>query len=85
MSLPPVQTLHAHGVRLYVDPQSRRMRYRAPAGGLTLELAGLIAEVAMEYEERAAIREHGAGVDRAEAERLAAADLLGHGAMEVPT
>lgn len=77
MNLSPVQILRAHGVHMYVDPQTMRMRYRAPAGGLTLELAGLIAEFAMEYEERAAIREHDGRIDRAEAERLAAADMLG--------
>lgn len=77
MNTSPAQTLRAHGVSLYVDPQSGRMRYRAPAGAMTSTLRDLVVEAALQFEERAAIREFDAGVYRATAERLAAADLLG--------
>ena len=76
MNTSPAQTLRAHGVELYVAP-SGRLRYRAPAGALTSTLRDLVVEAALQFEERAAIREFDGGMDRATAERLAAADLLG--------
>jgi hypothetical protein len=64
--------LKEFGVELYLDPATGRLRYRAPAGGLTPPLREKIVAVALEFEERAAIRES--------AERLAAAEVLGDGA-----
>lgn len=75
MTLSPVQLLHAHGAHLYIDSCSRRLRYRAPPGSLTPELRGLIAEAAMEYEERCAIREYDGRMDRTQAERLTGAEF----------
>lgn len=77
MSLSTIQLLHAHGIQLSLDSQSGRLRYRAPAGGLSGELRDLVAETALEYEERAAILEYDAGMTRKDAERLAAADATG--------
>ena len=77
MNTSPAQTLRAHGIHLYVEQSTGRMRYRAPAGALTPLLRDQIASVAGAYEERAAIREFDGGMDRATADRLAAADLLG--------
>lgn len=77
MTLNPLQLLHAHGISLHVDALSGRMRYRAPAGALTAELRDLVIELALEYEERAAIMEFDGGMDRATAERLAAAETVG--------
>lgn len=74
MNTSPAQTLRAHGVHLYVDESTGRMRFRAPAGALTPLLRDQVAEVALQYEERAAIREFDGGMDRATAERMAAAD-----------
>ena len=75
MTLSAVQLLHAHGAYLYVDPSSLRLRYRSPPGSLTPELRGLIAEAAMEYEERCAIREYSGCMDRIQAERLTASEF----------
>ena len=75
-----VLRLRESGVELYLDPATGRLRYRAPAGGLTPPLRDLVVEVALEMEERAAIREYDGGLDRATAERMAAADVLGDGA-----
>jgi hypothetical protein len=72
-----VLRLRESGVELYQDPATGRLRYRAPSGGLTPPLRDLVVEVALEIEERAAIREYGGGLDRAIAERMAAADVLG--------
>ena len=79
MSLTPLQALHAHGIDMFVDSQTGRMRYRAPAGALTADLRDLAAEVALEYEERAAIFEYAAGMARKDAERLAAVEATGCG------
>jgi hypothetical protein len=72
--------LKEFGVELYLDPATGRLRYRAPAGGLTPPLREKIVAVALEFEERAAIREYDGNMDRASAERLAAAEVLGDGA-----
>ena len=76
---PREMTLHLResGVELYLDPATGRLRYRAPPGGLTPPLRDMVVEVALEIEERAAIREYNGGLDRATAERMAAADMLG--------
>lgn len=72
-----VKRLREQGVDLFVDPAAGRVRYRAPAGTLTLDLGLMVAEVGLQYQERAAIMEYDGGLDRATAERLAAADVLG--------
>ena len=77
MSLSAIQLLHAHGIQLFLDSQSGRLRYRAPAGGLSAEHRDLAAETALEFEERAAILEYDAGMARKDAERLAAVDATG--------
>ena len=79
MSLSTIQFLRAHGIHLALDSQSGRLRYRAPAGGLCAELCDLVAETALEYEERAAIFEYDAGMTRKDAERVAAAEVTGCG------
>ena len=71
--------LKQSGVDLYLDPATGRLRYRAPAGGLTPTLRDLVVEVALELEERAAIMEYGGNLDRATAERMAAAEAMGDG------
>lgn len=69
--------LREHGVELVLDDTAGRVRYRAPAGTLTLALGLMIAEVGLQYQERAAIMEYDGGQDRATAERLAGADVRG--------
>lgn len=75
--LTPIQLLHTHGIEMLQDHRTGLMSYRAPAGGLSGELRDLVAETALEYEERAAILEYDAGMTRKDAERLAAADATG--------
>lgn len=57
--------------------------FHAPRGAMTATLKGELATVKPLlvdlYEERAAIKEFCAGMDRATAERLAAAEVLGGG------
>ena len=69
----------AGGVRLQFSMDA--IRYRAPAGTLTPELKEALAEskaaLLDQFNERAAILEFDAGLDRAEAERLAAEEVLG--------
>lgn len=72
-----VRRLREQGVDLYVDPAFGRVRYRAPAGALTLDLGLMVAEVGLQYQERAAVMEFDGNMDRETAERLAAADVLG--------
>ena len=66
------------GVALRIEGGA--IRYTAPRGALTADLRAALVEhkpdIIFEYEERAAIREFDGGLDRAEAERLAAADVL---------
>ncbi len=77
--------LRERGVDLYLDPATGRLRYRAPAGALSSPLRVLVAEIALQYEERAGIMEFSGGLDRATAERMAAADVLGLSAKEMTT
>lgn len=77
MMLNLLQLLHAYGISLVVDALSGRIRYRAPTGALTSELRDLIAEVALEYEERAAIIEYEGGIEQTTANQLAGIDTLG--------
>ena len=69
----------AAGVRLQFTMDA--IRYRAPAGSLTPELKEALAEskaaLLDQFNERAGILEFDAGLDRAEAERLASAAILG--------
>ena len=74
-----VQKLREHGVQLVVDPQTGQLRCHLPAGALAADLRDLAAEVALEYEERAAILEYSAGMTRKDAERLAAVEATGCG------
>lgn len=77
--LTPIQMLHAHGIQMFLDPMTGQLGCRAPAGALTDELRDLVAEVTLEHEERAAILEYDAGMDRKDAERVAAAVATGCG------
>lgn len=75
--LTPIQLLHTHGIEMLQDHRTGLMSYRAPAGSLSAELRDLVAETALEYEERAAILEYDAGMTRKDAERLAVAGATG--------
>ena len=75
--LTPIQLLHTHGIEMLQDHRTGLMSYRAPAGSLSAELRDLVAETALEYEERAAIMEFDGGMERKVAERQAAADATG--------
>ena len=74
-----LQRLHDAGVILTVDGD--RLRYRAPAGALTLELRSALEELkpdlVYEYQERAGILEYDARLPRPEAEARAASMVLG--------
>ena len=74
-----LQALRAAGVTLRIVGDS--LRYRAPRGALTPELRAALAEhkpdILHDYHERAGIVEYHGGLPRAEAEALAAVDVLG--------
>ena len=70
--LTPIQLLRARGVQIFLDPRTGQLRHCAPADALTAEVREIFDEVVLEYEERAAILEYGAGMDRASAGRVAA-------------
>jgi hypothetical protein len=69
--------LDAAGVALRIEGGA--IRYTAPRGAMTAELRAALVEhkpdLLHDYEERAAIREYDGNMPRAEAERLAAADV----------
>ena len=80
-----VTLLRDHGAELYVDTTTGKLRCRAPADCLlSLEFKKLLAEMVFQYEERRAIHRHREGVADAEAQRLAAADILGSPAAAMP-
>ena len=60
--------------------EDNALRYRALRGAMTADLHAALVEhkpdIIFDFEERAAIREYDGGLDRAEAERLSAADVL---------
>ena len=62
------------------------LRYRAPRGAMTPDLRAALVErkpdMLHDYHERAAIREFEGGLERAEAERLAAEDILNNATPE---
>jgi hypothetical protein len=70
--------LAAAGVALRIEGDA--IRYRAPRGALTPPLRAALMEhkanILFDFEERSAIREYDGGLSRAEAERLAAGDIL---------
>lgn len=72
-----MRLLRERGVVLSIDKATGRLRYHAPRDALrSADLRSAIAEAGMAYEERAGIREYSGNLNRADAERLALADLL---------
>jgi hypothetical protein len=79
-----MQHLAACDVTLRIEGDA--LRYRAPRGTMTPDLRAALVEykpdVLHDYHERAAIMEFDGGLDRAEAERLAAEDVLNNATPE---
>ena len=72
-----MRLLRERGVVLSIDKATGRLRYHVPSDTLrSADLRSAIAEAGMVYEERAGIREYSGKLNRADAERLAMADLL---------
>lgn len=82
-----VQHLAAAGVTLRIEGDA--LRYRAPRCAMTADLRAALVEhkpdVLHDYHERAAIMEFDGGLGRAEAERLAAEDVVSNAPQEEKT
>lgn len=76
-----IRTLRAAGVTLFLDPDTGRLKYRAPRGAFTPYLRATLREYMPEivflFNERAAIMEFDGGLSRADAESRAASEVLG--------
>ena len=72
-----------HNARVTLSIEGNRLRYRCPAGAMTPDLRGALADwkpdLLYEYDERSGILEYDANLPRDEAERIAQSATLATG------